>query len=298
MISSDRLALLLALGAIVLLVAVYAVAFGTAAGLRVDERAIPVGLAGPNIAQAEVATSRLLNTISLASLALAGAGIVAIAVARRRPRHAVVAAGVIVGANLATQALKPLLGELDLLGGDAERFSQGIFPSGHATVAMSLALALVIVVPPQARPLAAAASAGYAAAIGVGLLLLGWHFPSDVAGGFLVAATLAGIAVAWLRSRAAKTSPDPATLAPPAEVRRGVILALALAGAVAVAAAVAIGLRVGDVGQLARYGRLHTAFFGGSAAIAALALALPAAVAALMLRGAASRATPSDRHPT
>jgi len=43
---------------------------------------------------------------------------------------------------------------------------------------------------------------------------------------------------------------------------------------------------------------LHTAFFGGSAAIAALALALPAAVAALMLRGAASRATPSDRHPT
>jgi len=33
-------------------VAGYAVAFGTAAGLRVDERAIPVRLAGPNRAQA------------------------------------------------------------------------------------------------------------------------------------------------------------------------------------------------------------------------------------------------------
>lgn len=277
-----RAPLALAALALLLLLVDYVLAFGVGAISTADQRGIPEGLAGAGVAQAELATARLLDTISVASLVLAAAGLVAVALVRRRYRQAIAAAAVVAGANLTTQVLKPLLGGLDPLGGDAERFSQEIFPSGHATVAMSLALALVIVVPAPARPVAAVVGAIYTGAIGVGLLLLGWHFPSDVVGGFLVAAVWAALAVAWLR---AERQPDAVTLGPVRRLRAGVIVALAIAGFVAIAVTVAIGVRVSDLSDLAEYGRLRTAFIGGAALIVLLALALPPSVAALMLRG-------------
>lgn len=267
---------------LLLLAGVYALAFGVPAVSTADQRAIPEGLAGPGVAQAETATARLLDTISVGSLVLAAAGLVAVALARRRYRQAVAAAAVMAGANLTTQILKPALGRLDPLGGDAERLSEGIFPSGHATVAMSLALALVIVVPAPLRPVAAVIGVGYAGAVGVGLVLLGWHFPSDVVGGFLVAALWAAAAVAWLRQPERSQA---VTMAPAPRVRAGLRVALAVAVVMALAVAVAIGMRVNDLGEVAEYGRLRTAFIGGAAVIAALALALPPSVAALMLRG-------------
>ena len=280
--SLSRPATGLALLLMAVLVAVYAVAFGIAAVQTVDLRAIPEGLAGQGVAHAELATGRLLDSISVGSLVIAGGGLVAVALVRRRFGQAIAAAVVIAGANVTTQALKPLLGRLDPLGGDAERFSEGIFPSGHATVAMSLALALVIVVPATARPVAAVVAAVYAGAVGVGLLLLGWHFPSDVAGGFLVAGVWAAAAIAWLRARSRH---DPVTLAPVPRVRAGVTVALVLGVLAVLAVGVAIGLRVNDLDQIARYGRLHTAFFGGAAVTVVLAAAIPASVAAIMLRG-------------
>lgn len=285
----------LAAVALLLLAAVYVLALGTSTGLEIDDDAIPLGLAGPDFDRAETATDRLLGTVSIGTLFLAGAGIVAIALVRRRPRHAVAAVALMAGANIATQLLKPLLDQADPLGGDAMRFSEGVFPSGHATVAMSLALALVIVVPPQVRPVTAVVAGLYAAVMGVGLLLLGWHFPSDVIGGFLLTAAFAAAAIAWLRAGGDDGSPP--TVVPAVRVRAGVIAALLLAGAVAVGAAVAVGVRVSDIDQLAQYGRLHTAFFGGAAAIVALALALPGAVAALMLRTAVPSAARRARRP-
>ncbi|GFJ96318.1 hypothetical protein Prum_099600 [Phytohabitans rumicis] len=70
---------------------------------------------------------------------------------------------------------------------DPERASAGnSFPSGHATVAMSVVVALVLVLPPRVRGLAAVAGAGYATVAGVATMSLGWHRPSDVAGAVLI----------------------------------------------------------------------------------------------------------------
>jgi membrane-associated phospholipid phosphatase len=56
----------------------------------------------------------------------------------------------------------------------------------------------VAVAPPRLRPHAAAAGAALAVAVALSVLLLGWHFPSDVLGGVCVAAAwmLCGLAAA------------------------------------------------------------------------------------------------------
>ena len=69
---------------------------------------------------------------------------------------------------------------------------------------MSLALCLVLVAGPRLRPLAALAGAGYAIGVGYSLVSGGWHLPSDVFGGYLVAATftlLGAAALAALETR-------------------------------------------------------------------------------------------------
>lgn len=280
---SRLLGLGLALLAVLLLAVDYTLALGTAAGLEADRLALPIGATGPTIERAREATDGLLDTISFASIALIGAAAAGVALLRRRPRQALAAAATIAGANVTTQVLKPLLGRLDPLGGDVDRISQGIFPSGHATVAMSVALALVIVVPTQVRPLAAVAAGAYSGAVGVGLVLLGWHFPSDVVGGFLVATAWAAGAIAVVgqgRREARRGAPSAGG------VRAGAAAAAAVALG-AVAAGVAIGVRAGDPGQIVEIGRVHTAFLLGAATIAAFAASLPAGMAALMMQGRA-----------
>lgn len=283
-------ALVLGLVALLLLVATYALAFGTAGGLAADGQAIPTGLAGPDIDRVAAATSTLLGTISVGSLVLAGVGVATLGLLRRRPAQSLAALAIVVGANATTQLLKPLLARLDPLGGDVERLSQGSFPSGHATVAMSLALAIVVVTPAQARPAVALGAGLYSAAVGVGMLLLGWHFPSDVAAGFLIATAWAAAAVALLRAR---ERPEAATIAPAPRVRTGIGAALGLAALVAIAAAAAIGARISDLGQVAEYGRLQAAFFASAAIITLLALALPASVTAVLLRTARGKTRPT-----
>ena len=98
-------------------------------------------------------------------------------------------------ANETTELLKPLLaGPRDPVGG--RRLSDASWPSGHATAAMSLCLCWVIAAPARLRPAVAAVMAAFAVAVSYSFLELGWHYPSDVLGGFLIAAvwTLLGIA--------------------------------------------------------------------------------------------------------
>ncbi len=103
-----------------------------------------------------------------------------------------------VGAGVTTQVLKPLLAtQRDYptwhwMGPEA-------YPSGHTTAAMSLALALVIVSSPRWRPLAAAAGGLLTVGMVFSLLVLGSHYPSDVAGGILVATGWACLSTAALR---------------------------------------------------------------------------------------------------
>jgi membrane-associated phospholipid phosphatase len=195
-----------------------------------------------------------------------------VALVRRRPRLALASAAILLGANVTTQLLKPLLAHpraADLLGG-VSPVASASWPSGHATAAMALALSFVLVMPARLRPLAAGLGAAFAAAVAYSFLTLGWHYPSDVIGGFLVSGIWASLALAalsfarqpgpLLRGDVDRVSIRDA-LMPPAAVLIG---ALVLAGLVVL-------VRPHEVVD---YARAHTAFVVGAASIGALAVAL------------------------
>jgi membrane-associated phospholipid phosphatase len=60
-------------------------------------------------------------------------------------------------------------------------------------------LCAVLVAPARSRALVATLGGIYALAVGCSLLILAWHMPSDVLGGYLVAALWMAIVVAALR---------------------------------------------------------------------------------------------------
>jgi membrane-associated phospholipid phosphatase len=123
----------------------------------------------------------------------------AIALWRGRPLDALAAVTVVAGANLTTQVLKVALAHprfQSVLGHD--QLGPVAFPSGHATAATSIAIAFAFVVPPDWRLAVAAIGACFVAAVGCSVMVLAWHFPSDVLGGVLVASGW-GFAVLALR---------------------------------------------------------------------------------------------------
>jgi membrane-associated phospholipid phosphatase len=126
--------------------------------------------------------------------------IVLVGLAARRSRETVAALALVAGANLTTQVLKHLLqhSRFDIQYGLHQPLSEA-FPSGHATAAASIAVALVLVVPPRLRPLAAAAGGAFVAAVGIAVVVIQWHYPSDVLGGLLVVSSWAFAAIAALR---------------------------------------------------------------------------------------------------
>jgi membrane-associated phospholipid phosphatase len=122
-----------------------------------------------------------------------------IALARRRPRDALAAVTVVAGANLTTQLLKALFSHprfQSALG--ADQLGEVPFPSGHVTAATSIAIAFAFVVPSAALVPVAALGTCLVAVVGCSVMVLGWHFPSDVLGGILVAGGW-GFAVLALR---------------------------------------------------------------------------------------------------
>jgi membrane-associated phospholipid phosphatase len=178
-----RMVLLLVL-CILLLAVLYVVAVQTSWGQRLDDAALDGRTTRVGVLNA---TQRLLDTISVASLAAVGVVIAVIAVARRRPHLALMALVVIGGANVTTELLKrQILPRPDLIG-EGDRLAGPSFPSGHATVAMSVVVALVLVVPARWRATTAAAGFVYAGLVGMGVVTAGWHRPSDVMGAYLVA---------------------------------------------------------------------------------------------------------------
>jgi hypothetical protein len=140
--------------------------------------------------------SGLLDTISVTSLALLGGAVILLALLRGRPRLAVGAGVVLLGANVTTQVAKAAFDRPDLVYGWWTEPSA--YPSGHTTVAMSLAMALVMVVPPPIRWTAALGGCAYAAAVGIATISLDWHRPSEVVGAYLVVVAWTGLVVAGL----------------------------------------------------------------------------------------------------
>jgi membrane-associated phospholipid phosphatase len=212
-----------------------------------------------------------IGTVVLASIALY----------RGRPRHALASLVLLVGASALGQVLKVLLQHHRVHPFLGHKQLEAIaFPSGHATASMSLAIAAVLVAPAAWRPLVAVVGALFALAVSEAIMLLAWHFPSDVVGGFLVSAGTAFMVIAALRAadarwpertgrEAAKRALSDHDLARAAGVAAGFVVA-ALAGVATVAGERAMS-----------YAGRHTTVVVAAVAVAALAAALPAAIAGL-----------------
>ena len=274
-LARNRIARLGALvGLCLALVAVlYVIAVHTSWGQRIDDAAVVGRTLRPRVLQA---TDRVLNTISVASLALGGIAVMLVALMRSRPHLALAAGVVIVGANVTTQILKTgILDRPDLVGPRDPLGVTNSFPSGHSTVAMSLAVAFVLVVPAAARSIAAAGGLVYATLVGAGTVTAGWHRPSDVVAAYLIVMAWAGISVAVLIDRegaGADTARVPwlAARAPslsPFLIGTGVG---ALAGALAGVAVTLVATRQGDLHAV----RLSAAYAASIVTIVACAVVL------------------------
>jgi membrane-associated phospholipid phosphatase len=219
-------------------------------------------------------------------LVLAGIPVI-VALVRRRPRVAVLLAGILLAANETTQLLKPLLAApRDVVYWNP--IGTASWPSGHATAAMSLALCAVIAAPPRRRPAVAAAMAAFAIAVSYSFLELGWHYPSDVFGGFLVAATWTLLGIAGLsiyeQRHPRRVAPENVDLARPRTPTISVGEALMPAAAMlAVAALLFVLIVLARPHPVIAYARDHELFVIGAGSIGVLGVLLSSGLT-LMLR--------------
>lgn len=244
-----------------------AVVYTTDRGATADKRAL-VGFAElqrPRLAELADTVTRAANPKPFALLALI---VIAIAFARGYPFLGVAVAAMLLGANVTTQILKPLLanprGTVGEYGVAAEAF-----PSGHATAAMSLALAAVMVAPARLRPLVGSVGAVFALAVGFAIVSLDWHFPSDVAGGYLVATAWCFATFAVMRTVGRAAAREEPYAWWPAAV--AMLVPLVIVGWLALA----------RLPRVTGYAEGHTAFAVVAAATAALVAVLMGSVLAV-----------------
>jgi len=145
-----------------------------------------------------------------------GAVLVLVALARERARVALAVAIVLTLAPLSADRLKPLLAHSHSRLGEV-RIGAASWPSGHATAAAALALCAVLVAPERMRLRVGVLGAAFALGAGCAMLIREWHMPSDVLGGYLLAALWTALAVAGLRfSELRRPSASGASATPPA----------------------------------------------------------------------------------
>ncbi len=125
--------------------------------------------------------------------------LIAFALSHGRRRVALAVACVMGFAPLTAETLKPLLAHPHAQIGYTY-IGPASWPSGHATAAAALVLCAVLVAPVWLRPAVVALGGVFAVAVGCSLLILAWHMPSDILGGYLVASLWMALAVAGLRA--------------------------------------------------------------------------------------------------
>jgi membrane-associated phospholipid phosphatase len=214
---------------------------------------------------------------------LLGALLIGTALARGRVRLAAAAAAVLLGAAFTTDyVLKPALAahRFDAVLG-SRQVPDLSFPSGHATASMALALCAILVAAPRFRPYVAGLGAVFAIAVSYAFLTLGWHYPSDVLGGYLVAGGWTALAVAVLRLA------DAGWPARSGRQAAGRLLSQVQARAFAGGLAGAFLLGVATVAALAPqraldFLRVHTIFAFGAGAIALAGVAVAGVLAAIL----------------
>jgi membrane-associated phospholipid phosphatase len=277
---SSRTLLLGAAGCAGLFCLILALAYLSARARELDANALQ-GFLGVQDENSHFVFRKLGHLGDAKWVGLEAAILVAVALLRGRPRLAIAVVGLLAVTSVSSQILKALL-EYPRWQGDVglANVAPAAFPSGHSTAAMSVAIAGVIVAPARIRPVAALVGCGLALTVGLAVVSVGFHFPSDVAGGFLLAAGwgfLLALALQWAEARRPeRVVPGRAA----ATVRRMTdfvtttgLTAVAVTGfVILVAAALIIGLtRPGDVVDMARD---HTAALLVGSAIAALAVGL------------------------
>jgi membrane-associated phospholipid phosphatase len=147
----------------------------------------------------EAPANALLDLLYPPFFAAWGIVLVLIALRRRLPWVALAVAILLALAPLTAELLKPLLAHHhDQIG--PKYIANASWPSGHATAATVLVWCALLVAPPAYRRLVAVLGAAFAIAVGVALLVLAWHMPSDVVGGYLLATFWAALAFAALRA--------------------------------------------------------------------------------------------------
>lgn len=205
--------------------------------------------------------------------ALAGLILVGVALACGKGWRALAVVTLLLGTGGSTQVLKDIVADPRSQGWlDIHQFGPTVaeWPSGHSTAAMTLALCAVLVAPPALRAATAVAGGLFAVGVGYAVLVLGWHFPSDVIGGFLMAGLWTALAVAALGPLEERAPSD--VVSPP--------IAATLAKAVAGVAALAVGVILAAYGDaLAGYALERPSIILGAGTIAALAATLSAGFA-------------------
>ncbi len=210
----------------------------------------------------------------------------AIALARGRPRMAALVVALVGVTSISSQLLKALLAyprSDELI--DGAHVAPAAFPSGHATASMTLAIALVLVVSPRLRPAAALVGSALALAVSFSVMSMGWHFPSDVIGGFLLATgwtliLLAGLKVVDARypDRTGRGALARRTR-PVADAVSGAGLALTLVAGAISAAIVSLGIIAFRLEDLVGYVADHTVFIVVAALLTISAVVLLRVVA-------------------
>jgi membrane-associated phospholipid phosphatase len=274
MVRRPRIALLAALACVAgLLVTLVLAYFAPPFGGR--DAASLQGFVDLNRPRITTLLSHVAHLADPAPYGLIGLALVVMALVRRRGRVAAAIAVVLIGSAVMTEALKPLLSHprpQEWLG--KGQIAAASWPSGHATAAMALALCGVLAVPARWRPAAATAGGLFALAVAYSILVLGWHFPSDVIGGYLVAGLWASLAAAVIFRLDELRPPTivPKRPGPLAATAPGLLVGAALLGAFLIA--------LDRPHAVANYAREHPAFLLGAATIAALAALLTAAASA------------------
>lgn len=211
---------------------------------------------------------------------------VAIALRRGRRELALAILVLLLGANASTELVKPLAaGPRDWVAVPGVYLSHATWPSGHSTASMSLALAVILSVPQRVRPAVASLMAALVVGVVYSLLTLGWHYPSDVLGGFEMSLTWALLVVGLVRlyeaRRAGGTSHAatvPASLVSVTETLWPVVLLLVCALGTAAILTAARPARVFE------YVSSHPAFTTGAAAIVVLSFACACGLSLLLRR--------------
>ena len=219
-------------------------------------------------------TSAVARVADPAPYGAIGLVLLSIALAQARVRVAAGVAIVLLGAAVTTDyILKPGLGH---------RHAEDIvFPSGHATASMALALCAILVASPQVRAYVALLGAAFAIAVSYSFLSLGWHYPSDVLGGYLVAAAWTSAVVAtlrWANARWPERTGRRAAGRAFSRVQARTLTAL-VAGALL---ALVIAIAAVAPERALDFLRVHTTFAAGAAAIALAGLTVAGALTAIL----------------